>query len=593
MPSTDSLAPGSADGARLLKIGVLAVLVLGCAIPLAINIVDPDLWGHVRYGQEWIADGKLPRTTTHSFTAEGYPWINHENLAELAFAWGFDRLGVYPMLVVKCLWGLAILASMAWVATKRGVHPVVAWLLLLLVAQALQAFFPMRPQLLSFAWFAAVMVCCDRAFCRMHDQRDGAPSGEVRLGWLVPLPALVIGWVNSHGGFALGVGVAGVLLIGRMIELLTIRGRASWPTQAGIALTGLSCLAALLVNPYGAGLLTWLYYDMSLPRPEISEWAAPVPGNPVFTPFVTLQLVALVSLVGTRRRRDWTHVVILALTCWQSWLHLRHVAFFALMCGFWLPEHVQSTLARLRGEPKPDGRPERAKAAPVWLRGALGAAVLVAITAESWALANRLSDFPVYRSRYPVDVMQFMVDRRMKGNLVVNFNWAQYALAALAPDVKVSFDGRCRTCYPQELHDMTFDFLVGDQMGHRYRDPSSGPIDVRRALDHMNPDMVLVDRTYRPCTPLMEELSSGDDPPWTLLYSNQRAALYGRTSKYGDPASPDYMPPELRRPDERLLQARFQWPALPDRSLAEELDAAEEAVVRQPASFSPPLGATN
>lgn len=130
------LQPASvrADEARLLKIGVLAILVLGSAIPLAINVVDPDLWGHVRYGQDWIAEGELPRTTTHSYTAEGYPWINHENLAELAFAWGFDHLGVYPMLVVKCLWGLAILASMAWLAAGRGVHPVVTWMLLVLVA---------------------------------------------------------------------------------------------------------------------------------------------------------------------------------------------------------------------------------------------------------------------------------------------------------------------------------------------------------------------------------------------------------------------------------------------------------------------------
>src|SRR5262245_13066782 len=93
---------------RLLKIGVLALLVLACALPFSLNLVDPDLWGHVKYAQDWMAAGEMPRTATHTYTAEGHPWVNHEIAAELAFAWGVEHLGIHLMLVMKCAWGLAI-----------------------------------------------------------------------------------------------------------------------------------------------------------------------------------------------------------------------------------------------------------------------------------------------------------------------------------------------------------------------------------------------------------------------------------------------------------------------------------------------------
>ena len=57
------------------------------------------------YGRELLNEGALPRTATHTFTAEGYRWVNHENIAEIVFALGFDYLGVTGMLIAKCLLG--------------------------------------------------------------------------------------------------------------------------------------------------------------------------------------------------------------------------------------------------------------------------------------------------------------------------------------------------------------------------------------------------------------------------------------------------------------------------------------------------------
>jgi hypothetical protein len=544
---------------RLLKIGVLALLALACAHSFSLNLVDPDLWGHVRYGQEWIAEGTLPRTATHTFTAVEYPWINHENAAELLMAVGFEHLGVYGMLVAKCLLGMAIVGVMAWTAMRHGVSAIAAWALLVLVAANMQTFFPMRPQLLSFALCTAALVCLDRGFSPWDEER------RIRCGWLWALPVLMALWVNSHGGFVAGLCIVGAFLLGRMIELAWHERSAAIGKLVHLSFIGIACVAATFINPYGAGMHAWLLNTWAGAPPEITEWAAPTPSNPVFWPFVTLLVAAVASLAATRRRRDWTQIVILALVAWQACVHLRHIAFFALLCGFWLPVHWQSALQRLR--PDQDGRLP-VVLPPRWLRLSMAAAILVGIVVQSSVLAKRLSDLPVVRSQYPVDALQFMVDHRLNGKLVVAFNWAQYALAALAPDVTVGFDGRFDTCYPQEAIDVHFDFLLGDA-GPRDRDPAAGPIDGTRVLDYHQPDMVLLERRYKQCAAIMQAASQRENPEWTLLYSDAVAELWGRSSRFDDPHSPNYLPEAVRRRDVPLLEAEFQWPAMPDRSLWE------------------------
>ena len=53
---------------------------------------DPDLWGHVRFGQDMFAHGAVRLPDTYSFTADRV-WINHEWLAEMLMAAAFDWFG--------------------------------------------------------------------------------------------------------------------------------------------------------------------------------------------------------------------------------------------------------------------------------------------------------------------------------------------------------------------------------------------------------------------------------------------------------------------------------------------------------------------
>ena len=534
--------------------GVLATMVLSCALALSLNLADPDLWGHVRYGQDWIAEGALPRTASHTFTAVDYPWINHENLAELAFARCFEFFGVVGLLTAKCLLGMAIVLLMVRVALRRNVGVIATWAVMLLVTNNLTAFFPVRPQLFSFALFAILLWLLERAFEDWHRNQ------QVRFAWLAPVPLLFAVWVNSHGAFLAGLCVLAVYVGGRVVEAGWWQGKQASRLAGVLTLVTVASFAATLVNPYGVEMLWWLRDSLGRPRPEITEWAAPKASDPVFVPFVMLLLVAIGALAGTKLRRDWTQILILVLVAWQAVSHLRHIAFFALLCGFWLPAHIESAVLRLRSS-NAESMPA-IRLSPRMRRMTL-AALLFAIGLESTALARRLTQLPVYRNYYPVDAMKFMSEHELSGKLVVSFNWAQYAIASLAPDVQVGFDGRFRTCYPQEVVDMHFDFILGEYGGKRHRSTRSGEIDGRRVLEFGSPDLVLVDREYEHSVSVMEEVTTSGASPWVLLYQDAVAQLWGRRSRFDDPASSHYLSPSSRQISDVRHDDSVPWPALP------------------------------
>jgi hypothetical protein len=87
------------------------------------------------------------------------------------------------------------------------------------------------------------------------------------------------------------------------------------------------------------------------------------------------------------------------------------------------------------------------------------------------------------------------------------------------------------------------------------------PIDDDRILEYGSPDLVLLDRNQ--ANPVDVLARHADD--WMLLYQDELTQLFGRRSKYDDPASPDYLPVSRRSITETKQTGYVQWPALPIR----------------------------
>ena len=435
--------------------GIILLLTLVAANLLAWRTIEPDLWGHIKYGEDWIHAGEMPRTATHTFSTPDQPWVNHENLFELAVAMGQRTIGGLGLMIFKCIAGLWLLWSMVQTARRRGVNTLVAVVAMIPVAWGLAEFWLARPQLFSFICCGLMMLAVEKAF------RNWSDGGRVAFRWLWLCVPLMIIWTNSHGGFAAGLCILLALLGLRSGELFLRHRNNSFRTIAHFAAIGTCAILSVLVNPYGYELPYWMLVSLSQPRPEVSEWANILDGGVVAIPFTVLSILTLSSLWFTRQKRDWVELIVLGLIAVQTPGHVRHLAFFAIAFGFWMPQHLLSLWHRLvEWRPTLATHEELSLRACRWLGAELG---IVAIMLAG-LLGYSFATFGVDRSKYPVSAFEFMAKENISGRLVVTFDWAQYALAALSPSTTVGFDGRYDTCYPQAVVDINFDLLFGSDL---------------------------------------------------------------------------------------------------------------------------------
>lgn len=553
----------------------LAVLTLlaCCAGPVSLNRADPDLWGHVQFGRDVLNDGSIAATTSYSYTANGYRWINHENLAEIVFA-VLERFGgVTSLLLFKFLLGLFVLTLIYRVMERQSVGLIARSSVLLLISFNLLYHWTLRPQLATYACYALMLAILHWCFQgwqgRWHfgkSPQDLSYSSR-RLRCLWTLPVVMFIWANSHGGFVAGYAVLFAYLLGRSCEAFWVRRGQSWPLQRRLIMMASAAGLATLVNPYGPRLHIWLLQSLGRPRPEIMEWLPPTLSDPMSLPYWLLLAFGGLTLIASKRSIDATHALLLVATGWQAFLHQRHAAFFAITCGFYLGPHFDSLIRGFGIESKIAAILERRAR----FRGAIAALLIVALAGQSYQISSRLREMPVRYDRFPCDALQFMADHNMHGNLVVPYGWSQYAIASFGvPDrpvhVKVAFDGRYRTCYPQALVDVYFDFAFGkDGPLKRYRDPKSPPYDPQRILNYappgeFPPDMVMVDVRQPHGLEVMNLVL--DD--WVRVYADGMCQLWARRSIFDQPSNDRYIPSGVRVDRDQPLAGHRPWPAIPE-----------------------------
>lgn len=527
---------------RFFAVAVLAT----CGMILAVNYADADLWGHVLYGQEIIRDGALPTTTTWSYTANGYRWINHENVAELVMAFAVNQFGPMGLIIGKYLFSWALIGMIYWRARVYGVSPIIAAFVCLFVALTIEFHWHFRPQIFGYVFFG--IMCSLLFWCFHQSAEDEVPltTQSYRLKhlfWLVPLSVL---WTNTHGSFAAGIAIASAYLGLKFVEIFIhgiwkesvpeIEAKSAKRSLYILFFVVLAMLLCTLVNPYGTGLHLWLLGALGESRPEISDWKSP--SLFIFSREVSglwLILITTAIAMKTSPQKDWPRIIVFLLLTTQAVSHIRHLALLAIMWGSWFAVDInqcwQRFLTDLRSKATTaatDLAASETNSRPILVQATLcfwivGAGVL------SWA---KMETLIVPRDRFPVDALKFMADHRLEGRTYVTFNWAQYAIGVFANeklDSTVAFDGRFRTCYPQEVIDIYFDFMFGeDYTGPRHRSPKSGAVDGSRALSYKDPELFLINTKEKSSVKTMQD----HQEEWALLYEDEFAQVWGKRNKY-------------------------------------------------------------
>src|SRR5689334_12092399 len=99
----------------------LALHALWIATALRVLVpsaADPDLWGHLLFGDLFLRSG-IASTNGFAYTTPSQPWLNHELLSEATMATVYAALGSVGLVLLKVALGLATLALVRRTALRR------------------------------------------------------------------------------------------------------------------------------------------------------------------------------------------------------------------------------------------------------------------------------------------------------------------------------------------------------------------------------------------------------------------------------------------------------------------------------------------
>jgi hypothetical protein len=416
---------------------VLTLMRLGLAsclfAALTRTVADADLWGHLAFGREILHLRAIPSHDSYSFTST-IPWINHEWLAEIISYASYAAGGIAALVAVKSILLLAMLA-MVLVALHRVSSDVVVHdlLVFLVVAGTYGRSITFRPQVFSLVLFPALLLAL-----------LAAERGRARA--LAAVPVIFLLWANLHGGWIVGLAAFGIWGAWAYVHSVEYRIARLW-----LALIGAASLAATLVNPYGLALWDFLASTVRVSR-GIADWQ-PLWKLPFFllTPWLTATALAAIAIIFERRRVNPSHVAIVAM-CWIGSVRVSRLdAFFILSTIMLLGPQIQAAFRRF-ARPAP---------APVQTQsGGVGSIALGAMAVGLIGMVLSRGNFTCVQIQdgflpEPEAVLSAKLNR-LQGRMLTFFDWGEYAIWHLGPDVKVSMDGRRETVYSEDVIDKHF-----------------------------------------------------------------------------------------------------------------------------------------
>jgi hypothetical protein len=510
--STTSLLHSGPSGvqqtASLFRYAPAAILLM-IVIADGHQLTDPDLWGHIRFGQVVLGAGHLTKNDPYSYSAFGMPWHNHEWLTELLMGWLYNSFGVVGLKLWKFSCAASTIVLLVDAMGETGASASLQMSLLLLASLAIMPQMQFRPQMFSFLLMSATMALLAR-----DTYRGRAPI------WLM-IPILML-WANLHGGFIIGIAA---FLVYTAVTAVTDRVRHRGCARGlRLSLLAIASVAATLTTPYGIGTWTTVVHALRNPitRNAVTDWQPMLfamghqwhlyHSGVIFYLCVLGVLIALaLGLIMAPVTADFGLVAIALVMSVAAFAAVRNMPFAVIACVVPAAHHlgVASRRGRVRALQRPLMELETSPPAQKFERSGMNQWVLAASAAVLAIYLGLFSTHIAEDSYYPAGAVTFIRTNHLRGNVLCNFGWGEYLIWHLAPQTKVLIDGRYDTVYPYSVIEDYIRFIFalpgGPQILQRYPHdfiliPSDSP--ARRLVDN-NPD-------------------------WKLIYSDDHSRMYAR-----------------------------------------------------------------
>jgi hypothetical protein len=432
--------PIRAPSLAAISLFALACVVVGVS---ARTDTDADLWGHLAFGRDILAQGGVPLHDSYSFTSDQV-WVNHEWLAEVVMWSAWTQGGSAGLVGLKLVLLLAAVTIVWWMLGRLAVaHPARVVLTFAAWVGIISRAAHMRPQVFSLLFFAALLAI-------LLERRKNRGTAL-----LYSLPLLFALWVNLHGGWIVG---GGVLALWSALHLLG--GPPERSESRVLFVVSAACLLATLANPYGVGMWTFLAQTVGFARDDVADWQPVFRYPSHYVPWILATVLTTGTVLMSRPLRDRALLLLPALL-WVATLRVNRLdAFFALTAVF-----VAGICSAPRGPFPPNRRPSGHVTWPFVAIGGAAVAVLALMTARtvgSEARCLRMNDVPAFPERAAWD---FIEQTRLSGRIMTFYDYGQYAIWHFAPRLRVSLDGRRETIYSEDLL-RTYQEFITDPAKH-------------------------------------------------------------------------------------------------------------------------------
>jgi len=507
------LVPSVAD---LLFVALL--LGLSCGALGRILLRDGGTGWHIRNGQLMLQTHSITRIDPFSATMNGQPWYAWEWLYDLLIAAIHHVMGLNGVVFYTAAVMAATFVLVFHLALRRGGSLPITLFVLVLSLGASAIHFLARPHVVS--WLFTVI------WFELLDSASEADREDDRR--LLFLPALMLLWVNLHGGFLLGFALLGVYLIGGAIQYFTDREQReevrSWLKRLG--LVSLLSLLASFINPYGYKLHLHIYRYLSdrFLMDSVTEFRSPDFHSVAQQCFAVLLLVAIAALASARRKPTPTQLLVILLAAYSGLFAVRNLPVSSMLLVLTIAPLLSETVAAAG---------ENVGIAP-WLRALLtrlhgfgirmeklemrfqGHAWLVLVFIFGlWACMHggRLGSTQWINAyfdgkQFPVEAAEVIADQNITGPIFCPDQWGGYLIYRLYPRTKVLVDDR---------HDLYGDQFFKDYLKVVFVQPEWGKV-----LDEKHVNWILMQKDSSLGTIL------GQTSGWKLIHEDGTAVLFHR-----------------------------------------------------------------
>lgn len=488
----------------LIAILFMAIFTMAVRVP-----TDTDTWWHLRSGEYILRTHSIPRHDVFSHTVTGKPWIDHGWLAQIAIyllyaAFGYAGLGLALAAVVTLAFVFIFLQSeenlylRAFIAVLAAITSAVVWIA--------------RPQIVSFLLTAVF------SYILYLYKRKGR-------NYLFLIPLLTVLWVNVHGAFITGFILLGCYVISEVLNnLLGHRDDRvlSYGEIASLIKVSLIALVVLVVNPntYQMYLYPFKTVGIGALRDYIQEWASPDFHQFHLHPFIWMVLLILVAVGLSRRRIDFTDLVLTSFFCYMALWAGRNIALFALVAAPVLmrygAEAIRTLWEAIQAYDVEQGLSQlgRKQIAPgPWLAGVNWLILILLLSLCVLKVYQPLRsevNLAAQEEYLPVEAVRFIRASNLPGPMFNSYNWGGYLIWHLYPDYPVFIDGRT------DLYD--------DEFIREYVKVTLVKPGWRKVLDQYGVNFILIESD----SILAAFLAEGDE--WQSVYADTVATVFLRNT---------------------------------------------------------------